>query len=943
MKMTYKRMPVRLNQPGTNYSTYFNHAVFKGVVDNTNPFVVDPLSFSQAKNVYISDTGTLISRPPLALADDPLIKTKPDYELYDRQIILDTVVYVFKKGNQYEIGVAVEETILPITFQTGEVITKYHISVFKRNIIVFNDVDAMVLNVDEPYEWKRLRDLANISITKEVTENTAINHPKNQFTESYKENYIWSKNIRNILPDGDAESVITGPTGEIRNELKDANINTELRLLRELRNVKIGNNDVVTATEFANNMIICIGRHDHLLLSIDSGDTFKKVMYPKNCSNYTGIVSVSDDGLHCFVVSADLIYRYNIAENDWTPLMIKKNDSHIKIDYGDIVCWRFSGAENFAFVTYYTDLLDPDVVTAKLYVQGEGIHVDGYEAKGINVIDISDDILFMSDNRYITDWAKFAIHFIKDTYMKMVLWAPKGESNSNFIYISGKGDDTAVTANIIAYAGKRAGHITDIKLQSYYDKRSNDSHIEASLDGINIKGLVINDNNWEVLSGYIGIDVDEPDKHVMNLIHQQETANVTIPANNSAGALLKVGDCYLNGFDTWSADGKASLSLSENITDRKNTIITGDDYFYYMVVKDKLYTNHFDISTNIAIEYTYEIDEPYNKVPTVSYHDKVLYLAFGNELKITTENDKFDLPILNNHTLKTDINNIMNISNEEIALFLKNSVILVVPTPDDVFGYRYDYLPTKLSGGVRLGDDIIKTLDAKFSMYPTKEGLVALGYQQMVATMEQSVEYLSNSITNIWKEFYDASDKIHLIQDERNILLSNGTNILLLYQLHFGAWWILDLPINVNNMHIEDGVIYFIDKDLFYLDEKHHIYKDFGVRNITWYIESQPLHFKAPNNYKSISQLIFHFQESTPQEQTVQAQVKLHRKQFTLTEPELIRFKVEGYRTFVKRMNYWKVNNLQWSLATDHDTIHHARLNINDITIKYSVGDEVRA
>ena len=40
---------------------------FKGIVFNTNPFDVDQLSLKDAKNVYVDENGTLISRPPITV------------------------------------------------------------------------------------------------------------------------------------------------------------------------------------------------------------------------------------------------------------------------------------------------------------------------------------------------------------------------------------------------------------------------------------------------------------------------------------------------------------------------------------------------------------------------------------------------------------------------------------------------------------------------------------------------------------------------------------------------------------------------------------------------------------------------------------------------------------------------------------------------------------
>ena len=56
----------------------------------------------------------------------------------------------------------------------------------------------------------------------------------------------------------------------------------------------------------------------------------------------------------------------------------------------------------------------------------------------------------------------------------------------------------------------------------------------------------------------------------------------------------------------------------------------------------------------------------------------------------------------------------------------------------------------------------------------------------------------------------------------------------------------------------------------------------------------------------------------------------------------LVKFKVDELRTFVKRFNYWKINELQWGLKNDENTVIPDKFELNGITIKYELGEEVR-
>ena len=112
--------------------------------------------------------------------------------------------------------------------------------------------------------------------------------------------------------------------------------------------------------------------------------------------------------------------------------------------------------------------------------------------------------------------------------------------------------------------------------------------------------------------------------------------------------------------------------------------------------------------------------------------------------------------------------------------------------------------------------------------------------------------------------------------------------------------------------------------------------------HIEWNITSQLLHLDAINYFKNIKQIVYQLEESNLYRQSLISTIQLYRKIITDKEPETILFNIEGYRTFVKRFNYWKVNLLQWSLKFDPETESPTQLRINGLAIKYEISEEVR-
>ena len=140
------------------------------------------------------------------------------------------------------------------------------------------------------------------------------------------------------------------------------------------------------------------------------------------------------------------------------------------------------------------------------------------------------------------------------------------------------------------------------------------------------------------------------------------------------------------------------------------------------------------------------------------------------------------------------------------------------------------------------------------------------------------------------------------------------------------------------HLKLISGQQYIFEEDDRYWDFPR---TDHQVR-IEWMAQSQPLHMNAPNYYKNIKQLIFQLVETTDKQMTIMAQIKLYRKKVTVREPEVVAFKIDELRTFVKRFNYWKINELQWGLASDPETVTPAKLILSGVTVKYEYGGEVR-
>lgn len=367
---------------------------------------------------------------------------------------------------------------------------------------------------------------------------------------------------------------------------------------------------------------------------------------------------------------------------------------------------------------------------------------------------------------------------------------------------------------------------------------------------------------------------------------------------------------------------------------------------------NRLFVTNFSDTDQAQLDFEIGEDKPYTDVPTVSFSGTDLYLGFDNYLAITSNTRKeesliFNLPTVTNQYFRTTITNLINISTTDIAVFFEDKIIICSKVEDSTLGFRYDYYPTKLSTGTRLGDSVINTIEGSYTIFPTKRGLAFMNYQAFMATTDQILTYITDNIEDRYNKFYAESDAIKMVQVRDKLYMSNGTKDILIYDLVKGQWWFWQIPENIKKL-LTDQIDLQVITNTLCIFKDHKVYKDFPytqkAKNIDWFVISQPLHLRAANYYKNLKQLVFHLlsEEDTNKQHSIIVQIQCYRKRLDTKEPEIINFKIDELRTFVKRFNYWKINEVQYGLANDTESIIPTRLRLNGIGVKYEIGEEVK-
>lgn len=348
------------------------------------------------------------------------------------------------------------------------------------------------------------------------------------------------------------------------------------------------------------------------------------------------------------------------------------------------------------------------------------------------------------------------------------------------------------------------------------------------------------------------------------------------------------------------------------------------------------------------------------------------YVGIGNKLYISksvTDNGKFKwyFPEISVQPFDNSITNLQPISNSEVAIFFENEIwhsTFDAETTIDGKKGVYRYYKSKLQAGCKKGSDVLVTYDGKYTIFASNRGLVAMSYQDFIASTEQSLTYLSDNIYDKFVNYIteqNSSNQIKLYKFGYWIVIyKRDSKDGFVFDTRNNSWWPLssfDKPtkfVTIDNKveMLSAGNMYDLNKS----DADYYDYDGEFVNKVSWFVKSQKLHLSALNNYKHIINMTFvsvhdsnilQNSEYNIDGLDFKLQVNCYRKKVdgninSLDDYVTVNYRVDTIRTYVQRLNYSKINEFQYQLSSDEENAMDIPLSLNSITIKYKVGGQVR-
>lgn len=382
---------------------------------------------------------------------------------------------------------------------------------------------------------------------------------------------------------------------------------------------------------------------------------------------------------------------------------------------------------------------------------------------------------------------------------------------------------------------------------------------------------------------------------------------------------------------------------------------------FFVLNNDYLYTSNFKDVIQVDVltkgELTFDVFDHETELSQffVSKGKNLYINAQGSNVGV--DDFQWYFPERNVQEFDYEITNLHPISTTEIAVFLQDSIYYVKPVTTTINGIEtiaYSYYKSRMPLGCEEGSDVITSYDNKYTMFVTKRGFVAMSYQDFIASDEQALTFLSDTIYDVFNKWNQGA--IKLFQHNFWIILyRTNTGKAYIFDMRGNSWWPIEYNSNVKKfVELDRKPLLLSGLYLYKLDKSNDNYFDgnsLKEGRIDWFLSSQKLHLNAINYYKHIINLTFFGYNYGDKDVNVRFNLRVvnYRKQTDTNETKsfsAVDYKIQLTRTFVTRINYYKVNQVQYILESSRDEDAEDKipvpLSLTAISLKYLVTGQVR-
>ena len=901
---TFNRRPFTVNTPSSSdIKNYFlNQANWKGLIQNKNFLAVDQESFEDCNNVYVDNTNIIKSRPSVkrkAVVADIIA----NLNLEDVHRYGDLILYYSDKTLYITIQGLFNDSIV--------VGSEYKIVQVKDKLLVFSTNGLFGIDKDgnqyAPEVYVPKTKLISLDGDEQNLES------KNIFTDDQITVYLYTSDnldIRTTLLGKKVKVEMDGETFEFTFD-KYLNYRLFSDLVRIPKDITLTKRIKQTDTE--------VYELSYIPFTISSKNTYayfdintRGVYYSVDGKIFRNVFTISESQLFDETYCNNVEIRF-CRENPAILTFILKDKDGL-------------GAGLY-FFSVEPDMIDGSLrypVLTKIAVMSNNKDVlSNYDALDYNHYAYStySGVMDYKINVVKPDGDELVKNIGLGIFIHLALSAIR--LTSNFLYFATAYESNLGTDNILInkeiVKQKLAGDSRTgfSAYHAFYDfALIGDSGYAYALEPNNagMYELITINDTFESTMYPQRIYIKDGILYRANQIYQASTdENIGHTINASTGTY---GNYYVNN----------SQNNSEYV-------------FICAMYNDYAVVRSTNVQEVLELQVLNKGNESYNNiVPSHIAELNNFYLSEGSNLYISqkTENDAVYFPEINKQTFTSKITNLHPLSESEMGIFLEDEIWYSYLTENG-----YAYTKSRLDFGCKDGNDVETSFDGKYTLFDTERGFAALAYQDFVASTEQSVTFISENIKALYDKF--RAKPVKLVKFKDYLFLYNDS--ILVFDFRTGSWWPWTIS-NLNRIIRDDELMLIKEGKLCRFDFTSVKYYDACTvkEDIDWHITSQKLHLNANNNYKHIINMTFSAVENEDANTSLSVNLTVNNYRHFVDEgkEEVFDYRVQLIRTFVKRLNYGKVREFQYTLRMDDENAIKLPLSLSAISIKYKIGGQVR-
>lgn len=915
MAKTFNRRPLQVNTPSSNdvKNYFFNHCNWKGINKDKNFLTIDQETFADAKNVYIDAEGLLKSRPSVK-RKTMFFDSAIDFWNFD-----DTDIYLRKEDNNGHVVYNLCFVIDAVEYNKS--VTNENVKVIRiQNLIYcFTDNDFFYFNTENREFGDGFEKVYVPSTTFDVSGIKTETEDKNILTDRERYTYFYNSEY-GISTEAQGKELNVSIDG------KDYSFVFEPSSLELLTNILFKMPDGYEYVDVSkNDTYLFYSSSLRAITYSATGKTLSKTfLIPEEYGQVTAYPKFTQDSSFIVVGTEKSIYIVSVIAEQSDGQLRFPVFTDVKTYMPDFV-WGvdYSGAflvsAGYNFVTYdeficfenIYDSVDDSYSSSFSYVNTDGVKLGMLGLSNIN------DVVFNKNYKLVgSDNGELVVDGL------IALYGSGGGVNRLFL-VNLNGDENGFYTDAYEYIKEDSssmGGIKDLKIVN-----NEILFIENKTDGRHLSKLA-------------GIPYKEEIQDSFTLTSTVYTPNLEL--YNQMDLISDDGSkIYFDGGIYFVNESKRREIIA------KDTVYLPIFYgrnLYYLDSKNNVFSNR--IVDNIHFEYTKNGENHYFNPSLISnlnnyylVNDKTLYISDYRE-----EDGEFRwyLPEINKQTFDSTITNLYPISSTEMGIFFEDAIW---------YGYLseqgYRYTKSKVELGVKFGSDILASYDGTRLIFPTERGIVALSYQDFVASTDQILTFLSDAIHLEIKDF--CKQPVLLFKRDYWIFVyRKNSNELYVLDSRNNSWWFWSLSNKIKKfVKYDDEMLILSDDGTFHkFSESNENYFDYDGKKhtIDWYVTSQKLHLSQINNYKHLVNITLNSVIDTETYFTFFLDVTNYRKTIDGGKTENISYTIERLRTYIQRLNYFKVNEFQYTLRSDNENKHPLPLSLSSIGIKYKIQGQVR-